>query len=532
VNAAARHTAGQAAGEEPGNREDAAASGESRRYLRGSSLLLAGRVISVLLNFVVQVVTVRYLSKGDYGGFAYGIGVASFGTTLALLGMGRGIPRLVPIYRERQDHGRALGAVVLAAAAVLLVGGCLVAALYVFQHAFAARAGVPPASQALLLVLILLAPLDAVDNLLQHAVAVFCSPRTIFLRRHLLGPGFKLASVLVVALAGGDVFLLAAGYLVGSVVGVSVLAGVLLRAWKREGLLRYLHPGRVRLPVREVFGFSLPLISTDLSVAFRGSFMVIALEYVWSPPAVADYRAVLPVANLNTIAFESFSFLFVPLASRMFVRGEHDGIAALYWRTSLWIAVLTFPIFTVTCLMAPTLTVLFFGERYAASATLLAILAAGHYCNASFGFNSATLRVHGKVRSTVLVEVLTVAAAIVLGGVLIPKQGALGAALATSATLVLQNVFYQVSLMAGRTGIGLPPWRYGRVYLLIAALSTVLAAVGSVLHPPAYALALLAAAASLLVIRTSRHTVEPGVHFPELLRVRPLRWLLASRPSG
>ena len=505
----------------------AGAAAESRRYIRGSSLLLVGRIISVLLNFVVQVVTVRYLSKGDYGAFAYGIGVASLGASVVLLGFGKGIPRLVPIYNERRDYPRAVGAVALASGTIWGLGISLMVALYLFRDAVAGGARVDPGTLSLLLVLIALAPLDAFDNLLQHVVAVFCSPRTIFIRRHLLGPGLKLTAVLLVLLVSGDAYMLAYGYLAGSLIGLSVLVVVLLRSWKKQGLLGYLRPGRWRLPVREVFGFSLPLMSTDLSVALRTSFMVIMLEYFWSPPAVADYRAVLPVATLNMIVFEAFGFLFVPLASRMFARNDIKGIGDLYWRTSLWIAVLTFPVFAATCLLAPTITVLFFGQRYQQAATLLAILAVGHYFNAALGFNAATLRALGKVRIIVLSDAVTAAAAVVLGFVLIRRYGALGAAFATTGTLVLQNVFNHVGLAVGRTGIRLLAWQYVQVYLLIALVSAALGGTQWLLRPPAYVTAVLAAAACLVVIRFSRHSVDPRTNFPELLRIPALRWLLA-----
>ena len=47
--------------------------GESRKQVRGSTLLLMGRCIALLINLAVQVITVRYLAKEEYGAFAFGI---------------------------------------------------------------------------------------------------------------------------------------------------------------------------------------------------------------------------------------------------------------------------------------------------------------------------------------------------------------------------------------------------------------------------------------------------------------------------
>lgn len=498
----------------------------TRQFVRGSSLLLVGRFIALFLNFLVQVVTVRYLAKADFGSFAYGLGVASFGSSVLLLGMGKAIARFVPVYEEQKDFPRVFGCIVLAAGTIWALGLAAMVALYAAQGLVAEAANIGPQSLSLLLILIVLAPLDAFDNLLQHLAAVFCPPRAIFLRRQVLGPALRLAAVALVIALGGGVHLLAYGYLAGALIGVSLYLVMLVRVWRERGLLHHLRPAALRLPARELFGFSLPLLSTDVSMALRSSLMVILLEYFHRPVAVAEFRAVLPVAGLNLVVFQAFSFLFVPLASRMFAREDHRGIDELYWQTSLWIALLTFPVFVVTCLMAPTITLVLFGERYAEAGTLLAILAVGHYFSAALGFNAATLRVHGKVGIIVGSDILTGLLAVVLGLLLVPEYGALGAAYATTATMILQNVFNQVGLWLAGTGIRLLSWEFARVYLLVGGASVLLVGTRAALQPPAYAIALLAAFVSLAVLRLARHWVDAKGTFPEFLRVPLVRRLL------
>ena len=42
----------------------------TRRSIRGSSLLMGGRMISMGINYLVQLLIVRYLSTTEYGAFA------------------------------------------------------------------------------------------------------------------------------------------------------------------------------------------------------------------------------------------------------------------------------------------------------------------------------------------------------------------------------------------------------------------------------------------------------------------------------
>src|SRR5215213_8836450 len=129
-------------------------------YLRGSGLLLAGRFLSLGLNLVVQVLIVRYLAKGDYGAFAYGLAIASSGASVVLVGLDKAVPRFIPIYQERGEPGKVVGVVVLAAASILGFGAALVALVFGLRGVLAGGVVSDPRALSLLLVLIALAPLD------------------------------------------------------------------------------------------------------------------------------------------------------------------------------------------------------------------------------------------------------------------------------------------------------------------------------------------------------------------------------------
>ena len=56
---------------------DAIAYSESRSQVRGSSLLLAGRLVAMAINYATQILIIRYLSKSDYGAFAYALSMVA-----------------------------------------------------------------------------------------------------------------------------------------------------------------------------------------------------------------------------------------------------------------------------------------------------------------------------------------------------------------------------------------------------------------------------------------------------------------------
>jgi O-antigen/teichoic acid export membrane protein len=108
---------------------------------------------------------------------------------------------------------------------------------------------------------------------------------------------------------------------------------------------------------------------------------------------------------------------------------------------------------------------------------------------------------------------------------LIPKYGALGAAIGTTSTLVLHNILKQAGLRLG-TGINLFEWRYFRVYLMITFSALGLLLVQLLSSAPVYVSVALAGLASLLVIRLNRHLLNVEQTFPELLRLPLMRRIL------
>ena len=500
----------------------------ARRQIRGSSLLFAGQLLAKVANFATHVLIVRYLSQSDFGAFAYALAMVSLGESLADFGLHRAITRYVPIYDERREYAKAFGTIVLAVGTVIGLGAMLALAVYLGQGLLAAHLISDPQAIELLLILVLLSPVEALDRLLVGLFAVFAGPRAIFFRRYVVGPGLKIAVVLLLIGGQASVRFLAVGYLAASTLGVSIYTIVLVRALKRRGLLAEFRWRSMEIPWREVLPFTLPLLSTDLVHVVMHAVDAVLLGYFGGTDDVATFRAVQPTARLNQIVFATFAVLFTPQAARLFARNDREGINDLYWQTAVWIAILTFPVFIATFSLSGPLTLLMFGARYEQSAPILAVLALGYYVHAALGFNGTVLTIFRKLRYVVGLNLIVAAASVAANLVLIPRYGAMGAAIATSGTLILHNLLKQAGLMLG-TGINLFEWRYLQVYLVIGLGAVGLMAAHLLANVPVPVSMLLAACVFVLAIRLNRELLDVRDTFPELLRVPFMPWLLGKR---
>jgi O-antigen/teichoic acid export membrane protein len=512
-------------GPAPGSEPAGPPQGTARRLLRQSTLLLVGRILSKLANFATQVLIVRYLSQSAYGGFAYALSVATVLQNVVALGLDRSIVRFLPIYQARRDTARLYGVIAMAVIVIVSMGLLAAAVLYGFQSAFGHYVPNRATTLPLLLILVFLAPLQSLDDLLVGMFAVFAKARSIFVRRFLLAPVLRLAVAAAMVAGKGDVLLLATGYVASGLFGVILYSFLLVRVLRQEGLLEPMPIRELRLPWKEVLGFTLPLLTTDLTYAAMTTWSILLLGHQWGTAGVASLTAVLPTARMNELVMNTFGILYVPLAARMFAERDRLGVNDLYWRTAIWIAILTFPVFALTFSLAEPLTVLLFGARYASSAPILAVLALGYYVNAATGLNGLTLKVFGKVRALVLLNVATILCSILLSLILVPRWGAFGAAAGITVSLFVHNGLKQLGLKLG-TGVRLFAPEYFRVYAWIVSCALGLFALDWFVSPPIAVTLAVGALASWLLVRVSAGMLELETTFPEALRWPGMKLLL------
>jgi O-antigen/teichoic acid export membrane protein len=510
--------------EEPAAASDASA---TNRQIRGSSLLLSGRFISIGINFLVQVLIARHLTQSDYGAFAYALSMVTLGETLVTLGLDRGVSRFLSIYDEDHDYDRMLGTLVMVVATVGSLGLTLILLVIGLQGLIGETLVSDPVAIGILVILIVLSPIQALDNLLGNVLAVFASARSIFLRKYVLAPLFRLVVVVLLVLGDYGVGFLAAGYVISGALGLLIYGGILWRVLGDRGIRSQFHRGTMRIPGKAIFAFTFPLLTTDLVFIAMNTTDAIFLAHFWGTEEVAAFRVIQPLAGLNTIVFTSFTMLYMPVASRLFARGDRAGVGDLYWRTAIWMAVFSFPIFAVTSSLAGPVTEALYTDRYADSATYLALLSTGYYLNAALGFNGLTLRVYGFIRYTVVINLVTAIANVTLNLLLIPTYGALGAAIATMSTLILHNVLKQIGLTKG-TGIVLFDRTYLRVYGVIVAAVIVLAVAQLAFDLHVIVSIALAGVASFLVLALNRKLLTVAEIFPEILRLPFARRVLGG----
>ena len=492
--------------------------------IRGSSLFLGGRLLSLGINFCAQVLMVRYLSVAHYGALAYGLSVVAFLQLFVTLGLQEAISRYVPIYYEKVEYGKLFGAIFLAAG-VIFGTGILVVATVVGDPGFLSHLLThDPLALKLLPILIFLVPVEAADAMLDGLFASFAGTRAIFFRKYVLGPGLKLGVVVLLMWRNATVLFLAYGYVFASISGVLMYGWMYLLLLKDRQLLGHIKPRIIKIPAREILSFIVPGLSSTLATVAISTVSIFFLGYLRTMSDVAYFRAVLPLAQLNSVVMASFTLLYTPSAARLLANADYPAVNKLYWLTAAWMSVLSFPIFAMTFSLARPLTVFLYGARYEQAAPILALLSFGSYFNVVLGFNLQTLKVIDKLHYVTVISVVTVLLHVALNLVLIPRFGAMGAAMATAGSLIIYNLLMQLGLL--RASCNAFEREYLSIYLTIALSAAGLFFLQFFTSVSIYMALPLAGCVSLLVFTAAKKKLRLTQVFPELLSL-PFARLLA-----
>jgi O-antigen/teichoic acid export membrane protein len=476
-------------------------------------------MVSLGLNLLTQVLIVRYLSKEDYGVFAYVLALVTTISSLNRLGMDRTVARFIPIYDEKDDPASVAGAVLLALGTTTALGFAIVALVIGFSHLLTGTFIENPAVVHILVVLIALAPVDAFNSLFESLFSAFAKPRIIFMRKYIAGPCLKLGAIYLTIATSSDLETLAYAYLIAGVIGLFLYGVLLPKVLREHDIAQCFRRGMFRIKYRQLFRYTMPVFTAEMADALRLVLVVVILEYFHNLSTVADYRAVLPIARLNTVVLLSFSMLFLPMAARLFAQKNNELLQEMQSHVALWVTVLSYPVFAVCISLAEPLIVLLLGERYSASAPVLAILAVGFFFKAALGLNRLTLRALGKVRVLLYIEVIATVALIIAALLLVPRFGAIGGAIAGAAVMIAYSCMN--TLMLWRiTGKNPLPWLYTKVYLIAAACALGLWLVRPMMGVDSILLLfLLTGFTWMIVIFSCWKSLHFDEIFPEVLRL-------------
>ncbi len=399
------------------------------RIVSGSTVILAGTFLGMLLDILIKKVLTSHLSPADFGVYSLALTVISITGAVATLGLNEGVPRYIAFFRGRNEDQK-IHELIISAIIMGLLAGLL--AILVSPSLFHSLAGEGFDTQGQILsvvkILVFAVPFTILLNLTVAIYRGFDHTNVNMYFYNIIRPvsllGFASAAVFVgVSLKG---VVLADLLSMVFTFGIMALYFIKRPPIKTEWKLKFSEP------TKQLIRYSFPLLITATLLNLMSWIDTIMLGYFKSAEVVGVYNAVYPIVGFLSLVIASMGFVYVPVASKLWGLNNTEPVGSIYAVMTKWCFLLTFPIFALVFVYPEFLITKLYGAQYVGGATALRILAMGFIANSYFGFNYHTLLASGDSDFLMKCSVASAGLNALINFILIPEYGMVGAAIGTA----------------------------------------------------------------------------------------------------
>ncbi len=406
---------------------------------RGTLFLLVATLLFVALSFVSRVVVVRSITPEQWSAFSWGLTLAGLLSAFGTLGLPSAIARSIP-YAHSDEERRSMvrGTLLVAIGA----GTVVTAVLWMIGPSIGARLGDSNIGVALQFFSVAVGTTIAANLI----AAIFqgyeeVAPNALFLQ--ILNPLFFVAFLGAALLPTHGLTFVDAltAYAAACVLTLGLVA---VYAFRR--LPGRLPPGH-RQPgaFPKLLRFAVPLFIAGIlgSVTGSGDTLILGLFHL---AAVASYTVSLTLARLLQVGIGAVAYIFLPVSTKFFRRGETSSIGMIYTTVTKWMLLFSLPLFLVFFFLPSGSLGFVYSGRYTTVIAPLQILVFGAFISTVLGPGSVTQVAFGQTR---LVAYNSLAAAVADVGLslwLIPSYGAVGAAMAWASANIVSSGLAVVEL--------------------------------------------------------------------------------------
>lgn len=421
---------------------------------------LAGQVVSAFglkiwnaaASFGLSLLIARTFGAAGSGYFGIAVTTVAILANFVILGLDHITIRAVSGDMREGKQGQARGTVIAVLKVVLIVAPLVAGLGWLTRDWLAGTVMAQPEAEKLLGIMLLAVVPLALQRIASSALRASGRPIASQVIDGALGTTVAfIAFGLAVLLHGtGRLDLVGIYYVTGTVVGSAIgwlVYARTVRAW----------PHANNIDWRPLVLAGLPILFLTLSNVFTEWYTTVALARYWPAAEVGQYRVAwqfVALAGLVQVAMDTMIGPRIAAAARV---GAKHEIVAVARKSILLALILASPLF-MALLIFPERLLSIFGEQFMGGATALQVLALGQLFRLVCGPLGSIIVMTGSQLWALIYAIAGVILCILLVALLVPTHGAVGAAAATTGTVVAR---YIIGGMIVRYALGINLFRKG-----------------------------------------------------------------------
>jgi O-antigen/teichoic acid export membrane protein len=440
---------------------------ELKVLVKGGGIGLIGNITLRVLTVFFQIIIARQLGSALMGVYGLGFTITTLVVILVVFGLNRGAVKFIAHYNGLGDHARAAGSL-HGAIRVLMVTSLIITPIvflsvdYLSQEIFH-----EPELGSVLRILVISIPILALFQLFVGVMQAYKRIDYKFAIEQLAVPILKIAGVIIA------IYILASGLIgVAWSILVASLVGLLLSAivvWQLYPL-RGLQAGKPIINIKELLKFSWPLSMTSFFDRVNVEAEIIILGLLMTSQEVGIYYVGFRATVLIAIFLMAFNVIYAPTIAELHAKNDREQLASTYKTVTRWVVTLAIPFFGILFLLNRDVMAIF-GQEFIAGGRVIQILAISQLIFIATGPSGWMLTMTGHPRINLINTFLALIITIGLSFLLIPRYGAIGAAIAGTATIGIINL---LRLGEVRFILGLQPYDKKFIKPILAGFVTIM----------------------------------------------------------
>jgi O-antigen/teichoic acid export membrane protein len=410
-------------------------SGSVSRVGRSGILAFAIFVVGAGLTYCAQLLIARIVGADTYGVYAYVLAWMTVAAYFSALGFDVALLRIVPTYQAQQANGLIRGVIQYAQRRVMAVGMTVVA-LGVFVGLLAPTWATSETSKTIL-VGVWLVPLLAILWIRCSILRAFGMVALPVASDRVVRDGVLIALVFAVAISSTrtlDAQFLMILTVVGACAGLALATYGMRQVTSLNGI-------RAKPEYDETSWrtFAAPLLIIGAAEILLNRTGILVLGWTGDARNAGIYSLVFNISFVVALPRTAINTRFAPMLASVFARNNQAVMQDLVNKSASWSFVAATAIAAIMWIFAEPMLG-WFGRDFVAGAPALRILLAGQVFAASTGSQLYIMTMTGHERTAAGLLVVCTIVNIVLTTVLAGSFSLTGAAIATTATLIVWNM--------------------------------------------------------------------------------------------
>ena len=432
--------------------------------VKSSAWVFVGIILSKILGYVYRIIVARYYGPEVYGLLILSLTIIGWFALFSLLGFDVGVLRYFSLYSTKKKDNKISYIMKFSLSLLLITGIAAGILLFIFSDLIAEKIFSNSQLSVFLKLFSLTIPLTSLKTVFFPLMQVYGKFEWVLFASKILDPLVKVIALVALIFLGVNSINVPISYLLAAIV-VSLFAYLFCRISFKN--IFKIKPIKNKQLAKDILSYSWPLLFFTLSMFLLyqvDSFMIGLLKTVED---VGFYNAAVPIALLLVTSVSLFSYMFFPVITQQYAKGNKEIVRQLSQQTGKWVYMLSLPLFILLIIFPGVFIKILFGEEYLIVSNALRFLSIGAMFTSVFDISKQLLSMKGKSK-LILKDILFVLVLnIILNLILIPHYGISGAAIATMISFIFLG-----SLFAFQSWkiLGIVPLRRKMINITLVAL--------------------------------------------------------------